>query len=195
MFALPADTMNTAVVQLPLTILASRFGAETAGFVALAFRTLSAPIALLGTAVLEVFKRRASESWRAIGSCRGPFVETFLVLAAGSLVATVIFGLAGEQLFVLAFGERWREAGTAGVILLPLFALRFVASPLSFTFYIAEKQHIDLIWQIGLFAMTLMTLTQFEHYQSALKAYALGYGFFYLIYVALSYRFSAGKRA
>ncbi len=195
MFALPADTMNTAAVQLPLTILASRFGAETAGFVALAFRTLSAPIALLGTAVLDVFKRRASESWRAIGSCRGPFVETFLVLAAGSLVATVIFGLAGEQLFVLAFGERWREAGTAGVILLPLFALRFVASPLSFTFYIAEKQHIDLIWQIGLFAMTLMTLTQFEHYQSALKAYAFGYGFFYLIYVALSYRFSAGKRA
>lgn len=194
MFALPADTVNTAAVQLPLTILASRFGAEIAGYVALAFRVLGAPISLMGTAVLDVFKRRASESWRAIGSCRGPYVETLMVLATGSLIATVVFWFAGEQLFVLAFGPQWHGAGAAAVILLPLFALRFVASPLSFTFYISEKQHVDLIWQVGLLTMTLTTLTVFPHYESTLSAYAFGYGFFYLIYVVLTYRFSAGKR-
>lgn len=194
LFALPADTVNTAVVQLPLIILASRFGAEVAGYVALAFRTLGAPVALLGTAVLDVFKRRASESWRAIGSCRGPFIETLLVLTAGSVAATLAFWLAGEQLFVLAFGEHWRAAGTAAVILLPLFALRFVASPLSFTFYIAEKQHVDLVWQFGLLAMTLVTLNVFGESESTLRGYALGYSLFYIVYLALSYKFSAGKR-
>ncbi|MHA6643015.1 lipopolysaccharide biosynthesis protein [Mesorhizobium sp. A623] len=194
LFALPADTINTAVVQLPLAILAIRFGVETAGYVALAFRTLGAPISLLGTAVLDVFKRSASESWRTIGSCRGPFIETFLVLSAGSVIATVVFWFAGPQLFVLAFGAQWREAGVAAVILLPLFALRFVASPLSFTFYISEKQHIDLIWQLGLLVMTLVSLSAFGHYESTLRAYALGYGLFYVVYLVLTFRLSAGKQ-
>ena len=165
------------------------------GFVALAFRTLGAPISLMGTAVLDVFKRRASESWRANGSCRGPFMETFAVLAAGSVAATLVFWFTGEELFVIAFGPEWREAGQAAVILLPLFAMRFVASPLSYTFYIAEKQHIDLIWQICLLAMTLTTLMNFGEYEQTLLAYALGYGFLYVVYVSLSYRFSAGKSA
>lgn len=192
-YALPADTVNTAAAQLPLTILASRYGADVAGFVALAFRTLGAPISLMGSAVLDVFKRRASESWRATGSCRGPYIETLLVLAAGSTVATLIFWFAGEELFVFAFGDKWRGAGEAAVILLPLFALRFVASPLSYTFYIAEKQHIDLMWQICLLAMTLTTLMTFAGYENTLAAYASGYGFLYAIYLVLSYRFSAGK--
>lgn len=194
-YALPADTVNTAAAQLPLTIIAHRFGAETAGFVALAFRLLGAPISLMGSAVLDVFKRRASESWRSTGSCRGPYLETLLVLATGSLIGTAAFWFVGERLFVIAFGVEWVEAGRAAVILLPLFALRFVASPLSYTFYIAQKQPVDLVWQICLFAMTLTTLTAFSDYQSTLAAYAYGYGVLYVIYIALSYRFSAGRIA
>jgi len=192
-YALPADTVNTAAAQLPLTILAARFGADTAGFVALAFRTLGAPISLMGSAVLDVFKRRASESWRLTGSCRAPYLETFLVLLVGSIGATAVFLIFGVEIFVLAFGSQWRPTGEAAVILLPLFAMRFVASPLSYTFYIAEKQHIDLIWQIGLLAMTLLTLTSFRVYEDALTSYAVGYGVFYVVYLVLTYRMSAGS--
>ena len=155
MYALPADTVNTTAAQLPLAIIASRFGAESAGFVALAFRTLGAPISLMGTAVLDVFKRSASTAWRERGNCRREYLQTFSVLAAGSVLATVFFYFAGEELFAIAFGEQWRPAGQAAVILLPLFALRFVASPLSYVFYVAEKQHADLMWQICLLATTL----------------------------------------
>src|SRR5690606_36219360 len=62
-FSLPADTVNTTAMHLPVALIAAQFGAESAGFVALAFRTLGAPTALLGTAVLDVFKRRASTAW------------------------------------------------------------------------------------------------------------------------------------
>ncbi|MBB4064216.1 lipopolysaccharide biosynthesis protein [Gellertiella hungarica] len=193
MFSLPADTVNTAAAQLPLTILAHRFGADVAGYVAMAFRMLGAPISLLGSAVLDVFKRRASESWRASGSCRGPYLETLLVLAAGSAFATIFFWFFGEAVFVLAFGERWAEAGRAAVILLPLFALRFVASPLSYTFYIAQKQPVDLAWQICLLGMTLFTLLSLDTYHQSLTAYAMGYAALYAIYITLSYRYSAGR--
>lgn len=192
-FALPADTMNTAAGQLPLLLIAGRFGADAAGFVALAFRTLGAPISLLGVAVLDVFKRHASTAWRDRGECRAEYLQTLRVLAAGSVVAAVIFFLAGEELFAIAFGERWRAAGQAAVLLLPLFALRFVASPLSFMFYLAEKQHVDLVWQTCLLATTVASLTLPAEYRQALLAYAYGYSLLYVVYLGLSYRFSLGN--
>jgi O-antigen/teichoic acid export membrane protein len=195
LYALPADTVNTAAAQLPLLIITHRFGADMAGYVAMAFRMLGAPIALMGSAVLDVFKRRASESWRMTGSCRGPYLETFFVLAAGSLAASIAFWWAGVQIFTLAFGPEWAEAGRTAVLLLPLFAMRFVSSPLSYTFYIAEKQSVDLLWQICLLGMTLVTLTALPEYDDTLRTYAFGYGFLYVIYLSLSYRFSAGRTA
>lgn len=192
LFSLPADTVNTTAAQLPLVLVASRFGAEAAGFVALAFRTLGAPISLMGTAVLDVFKRRASSAWRERGDCAAEYRQTFVVLAAGSAVATVIFWFAGEELFAVAFGEEWRPAGKAALILLPLFALRFVASPLSYVFYIAEKQHVDLMWQVCLLGSTLATLLLLPTYERALLGYALGYGLLYVAYLFLSYRYSMG---
>ncbi|UJW76407.1 lipopolysaccharide biosynthesis protein [Rhizobium sp. SL42] len=192
-YALPAGTVNTAAAQLPLILISHRFGADIAGYVAMAFRMLGAPISLLGSAVLDVFKRRASESWRATGSCRGPYLETLTVLAAGSMVVTIAFYLVGVELFVFAFGPEWAEAGRVALILLPLFAMRFVSSPLSYTFFIAEKQPIDLVWQVCLFVITVVTLTTFATYRNTLAAYAVGYGLMYVVYLYLSFRFSGGR--
>jgi O-antigen/teichoic acid export membrane protein len=192
-FALPGGTINTVAAQLPVLIVTARFGAEPAGLVALAFRTLGAPIALLGTAVLDVFKRRASSAWRLKGECRTEYLQTFRVLAFGSVAASVVFFVAGEELFAIAFGEEWRGAGRAAVLLLPLFALRFVASPLSFMFFLAEKQQVDLVWQVSLLAVTAASLSLPATFPQALLAYAAGYSLLYLVYLALSYRFSLGE--
>ena len=194
LFALPADTVSITAVQLPLVIVASRFGADIAGYLALSFRTLGAPISLLGTAVLDVFKRRAATSWRQTGNAAGIYRQTFTVLAVGSAAATVVFLVLGEQLFVVAFGEPWREAGRIAVWLLPLFALRFVASPLSYIFYIAERQDLDLIWQISLLVVTVATLLTLRDYATSLQVYALAYGCLYLVYIAMSYKLSLGTK-
>lgn len=191
-YALPGGIVNTTAAQLPLILVSHRFGADVAGHVALAFRVLGAPISLLGSAVLDVFKRRASESWRATGSCRGPYLETLTVLAGCSIAATIAFSLVGVELFVFAFGPEWAESGRVALILLPLFAMRFVSSPLSYTFFIAEKQPVDLVWQVCLFLMTVVTLTTFTTYQNTLSAYAVGYGLMYAVYLYLSFRFSRG---
>lgn len=190
--SLPADAINTAAAQLPLLIVGSRFGAEFAGYLALALRVLAAPVGLFGTAVLDVFRRRSATSWRERGHCRQDFVQTMRVLAAGSLLVAGMLAFSVEPLFVLAFGERWRMAGTMALVLLPLFALRFVASPLSYVFYVAGKQHVDLVWQCGLLAMTLAALSQPEGQLAVLWAYSLGYSAMYVVYLGLSYRYSAG---
>lgn len=193
MLSLPADVANTAASQLPLMLMASRFGADVAGQLALTFRTLSAPIALMAAAVLDVFKRRAATAFRERGECRAEYIQTFWVLAAGAVVAGLAIGLLGERLFAVVFGEPWREAGRMSVWLAPLFALRFVASPLSYTLYVAGRQHTDLFWQVGLLAMTLNALWWPATHPEALLVYSAGYSAMYVVYLFLSYRFSLGS--
>lgn len=194
LLSLPADSINTAAGQLPLVILASRFGADIAGLFALTLRALGAPIGLLGAAVLDVFKRRAAASYRETGQCREDYLQTFKVLALGSVAVVAVTVPFSEPLFALAFGERWRMSGTIAVWLLPMFAFRFVASPLSYMFYVAGKQHVDLVWQSGLLAMTLTAMMLPTGASSALQWYSAGYSALYAVYLVMSYRFSLGVR-
>lgn len=193
-FSLPAGFINTAAIQLPVLIVAGRFGADIAGLLAMTMRVLGAPIGLLGKSVLDVFIRHASRSYREHGECREEYVRTFRVLVLGSLVFCSVMVFLSEYLFVLAFGSEWAEAGRIAVWLLPMFALRFIASPLSYMVYIAGKQHLDLLWQVGLLVMTLVCLGVVQGHQSALIVYSFGYAALYLVYLAMSYRFSLGLR-
>ena len=195
LFALPADFINTAAGQLPLFFITSKFGSEASGFYALAVRILGGPISLLGTAVLDVFKRSAATSYRELGHCRDDYLRTFRVLAVLGVVLALGVILVAEPLFAWAFGETWRQAGVIAVWLMPMFALRFVASPLSYVFYIAGVQRVDLAWQCGLLCITVLAFMGGLEFESSVKAYAAGYAGMYVIYLLLSYRYSQGRRA
>lgn len=192
LLALPADSVNTAAAQLPIVIVAHRFGADVAGLLALTLRIVGAPIGLLGAAVLDVFRRRSAASYTERGECRAEYIDTFRLLALGSAVVALGLALVAEPAFAFAFGDRWRMSGTMAMWLMPMFALRFVASPLSYMFYVAGKQHLDLLWQLALLAMTLASLWLPRDADLAIQAYGAGYAVLYCIYLALSYRLSKG---
>ncbi len=59
-------------------------------------------------------------------------------------------------------------------------------------FFIAQRQRLDLLWQIGLLGMTVASLTVGATYPAALKLYSAGYSAMYLIYLWISYRLSCG---
>lgn len=193
--SLPADSVNTAAGQLPLLIVTSRFGPDIAGLLSLTLRMVGGPLAVLGSSVLDVFRRRSAATFRATGQCRAEYMQTFKVLGLGSIAVAVPLAIFAEPIFALAFGERWRMSGVIAFWMLPMFALRFVASPLSYMFYVAGKQHVDLFWQVGLLGMTLLTLLLPAHYAAALQLYSAGYAGMYCIYLVLSYRFSKGSAA
>ena len=195
MFALPADAINAASGQLPILLIASRFGAEASGIFALTIRVLGAPIGLLGAAVLDVFKRSAASSYRDKGHCKEEYGRTFWLLAAGGIILALGVIVVAEHLFVVAFGEPWRQAGVIAIWLMPMFALRFVASPLSYVFYIAGKQQVDLVWQCALLAMTLASFMLTSSFEGYVKLYAAGYSLLYVIYALLSYHYSKGKQS
>lgn len=192
-YSLPADFINALAIQLPVMIVAYRFGAESAGYLALVIRVLGLPLSFLGKAVLDVFKRQASMAFRERGECRYEYVRTFWVLGAGSVIFAIGAYFLSEPVFAIAFGEEWRPAGLMSVLLVPMFTLRFIASPLSYVIYIFNKQQVDLIWQICLLAMTYGVLSYVGTESAAILIYSVSYALLYVVYLAISYRYSCGE--
>lgn len=190
LFALPSDVTNAVAAQLPVIVLGSRYGADVAGCFALAARTMGAPLAVLGGAVRDVFIRDAGLEMRTHGHCHQVYRRTFKVLAILSLGLVLATVALAEPAIVLLFGEPWRLAGTMTVWLVPVFALRFIASPLSYTFFLAQKQNIDLIWQGVLLIMVVSVLYGFDSYRTTLLAYSYGYAIMYVVYLILSRHYS-----
>jgi O-antigen/teichoic acid export membrane protein len=193
MFSLPADSVNAAAAQLPVLLVTARFGAEAAGLLAMALRMLGAPMSLLAASVLDVFKRHAGQGYRERGECRAEYLHAFRILLGVASLAAIAIAFGAEPIFALAFGDAWLGAGTMALWLLPRFAIGFVASPLSYMVYVAGKQQLDLVWQVTLLGMTLVTLSFAPTAKDALISYGVGYGGLYLLYLAMSYRFSLGR--
>ena len=194
MFSLPADAVSAATAQLPVVVVASRFGPEAAGLLAMAMRMVGAPMSMLSASVLDVFKRHAAQAFRERQECRKQYLYSFWLLCIVSVVSTIFIFFLAEPFFRAFFGESWAGAGAIALLLLPRFALGFVASPLSYIVYIVGKQHIDLFWQLSLLAMTLASLLLADSFHAALLIYAAGYGFLYILYIWMSYSFSLGER-
>lgn len=192
-FALPADLISSVSAQMPLFILSARFGADVAGIFALAMRVLLTPVSLLGRSVLDVFRRYSAEAFRNRGECRAEYVSTIRVLFIFSFLLAIGTFLLSEYLFVFAFGDAWRQSGTFAIWLAPLVALGFMASPLSYVFYVVGRQNIDLMWQIGLFLVVLTALLVPHDVKATILAYSLGYSLMYVIYIFLSYSASKGR--
>ncbi|WP_411386855.1 oligosaccharide flippase family protein [Pseudomonas sp. MPB03] len=191
-FSLPADLTNTVASQLPVILIASRFGAEAAGWFALTIKMMGAPITLLATSVLDVFKEQAARDYRVTGSCRTIFLRTFIVLALLALPPFVLFWWLGEWAFMFVFGAEWTESGRYAILLIPMFYMRFVVSPLSYTIYIAQRQGLDLIWQLGLLGITAACFLLAGGVLEALWWYSASYAIMYVIYFAMSYRCAKG---
>lgn len=190
MYSLPSDALNTASAQLPVLIIASRFGAEAAGLLAMAIRMLGAPMSLISASVLDVFKRHAGKAYRERGECRKEYIETLRLLIIIAVLSGLAVAFGAQQAFATFFGAEWLGAGTMAVWLFPRFVIGFVASPLSYMVYISGKQHLDLIWQVSLFLVTVLTLCLGRSIEQALTMYGLSYGALYLVYLFMSYKFS-----
>lgn len=192
-FALPSNLLNVLVGQLPLFMIGARHGALAAGLYALTQRVLSAPVALLASSVLEVFKRQSVLDFQTQGNCREAYNYTFKALVLLGAGPSIVLFLFSPQLFAWVFGENWRPAGELARILAPLYFLNFVASPLSYVFFVAGKQKLDLVWQVALFGMTIGAFAAPGTLQQSVAWYAAGYSMLYLVYLYLSWQISQNR--
>lgn len=186
-YSLPSSLLNTMVGQLPLFMIGIHHGALAAGLFALTQRVLAAPTALIASSILEVFKRQAVNEFESVGNCVAVYRSTFKALVLLALPPTLVLLLFSPALFAWLFGDDWRAAGELARILAPLCFLNFVASPLSYVFFVAGKQRMELFWQVALFLATLTVFVAPLSLHGSLFAYAVVRSMLYLIYLYMSH--------
>lgn len=192
-YLIVAHGFNTASGQMPVLLLSALFNTAAAGFFTLTQRVMAAPMSLIANALGDVFRQEASQAYIHQGQCKTIYEKTFkrLLLIAG--VPFAVFFFVAPALFAWVFGEQWRVAGEYAQILTPKFFSDFVVGPLSTMFMIAEKQRLDLLWQIGLVLVGVWSFSlgyYFSDVKLALVAYAVSHCGMQAINFSMSYRFA-----
>jgi O-antigen/teichoic acid export membrane protein len=93
------------------------------------------------------------------------------------------------------FGEPWRGAGEFARILSLLYFFNFVASPLSYVFFVAGKQKVEFVWQIALFITTITVFLAPLSLTQVLWNYTISYSLLYVVYLYLSHRFAVNAQS
>lgn len=197
-FSILSGLLEKLAGQAPVFILNKIFlSSSTVGFFSLAQRTIMAPSELITRAMADVFRQQASEAYALHGECKTIFLATFKRLLIIAILPFMLSFFIIEDAFAWVFGEAWRVAGAYAKIMLPMFFLQFVVSPLSIIFIIAQKQKYDLWMQV--FLLSFVSLSFYLGYktnsvETCLQYFTAIYCLKYLIEFIFSYRFSQEKK-
>ncbi len=196
-YDVPSVLVNVMANQLPLLALGKYFGLGVLGFYSLMYKVLMMPVSLLSNTVLDVFKQRATEDYNKYGNCKDIFIKTFKKLVLLGLIPFTILGIFAPELFSFVFGENWKVAGEFAQIMTPMLFLKFIINPLSYTFYIVQKQQMNFLGQIFLLLATIMALyfgIQSNNEHTILLYYTIVVSIYQLLYLYLSYSYSKMRK-
>ncbi|MER1969074.1 oligosaccharide flippase family protein [Castellaniella sp. GW247-6E4] len=192
-YLIVAHGFNTASGQMPVLLLSALFSTTAAGFFTLTQRVMAAPMALIANALGDVFRQEASQAYIHQGECREIYQKTFKRLLLISAAPFAVFFFLAPTLFSWVFGEQWRVAGEYAQILTPMAFLQFITSPLSSMFMIAEKQRLDLLWQILLLSLVVSSFVLgniLASAKGALMIFSAAYCVAYAINGLMTYGFA-----
>lgn len=196
-YDVPSVLVNVMANQLPILALGKFFGLGVLGHYSLMYKVLMMPINLLSNTVLDVFKQKATEDYNRDGNCKVIFISTFKRLVLIGFVPFTILGIFAPELFSFVFGEKWRVAGEFAQIMTPMFFINFIVNPLSYTFFIVQKQRMNLIGQMTLLVLTVISIYYGVNYgdeYTIVLAFSISYSVVYFLYLTMSYRFARGER-
>jgi O-antigen/teichoic acid export membrane protein len=183
---------NVASAQMPMILLTTMFGPAVGGFYALAQRTLSVPMTLVGGAIGDVYRSEASREVNAVGNCANVFRRTFVKLAVLSAVVTGPLVIFSPSLFQLVFGPEWREAGRIAAMLAAMLFFQTISSPLSQTVLLGNMQQADMVWQLARLVCAVLSLyvgaKWFESYTAAIALFATAFSMLYVIHSVMQYK-------
>ncbi len=194
-YDIPASFLNVFSIELPIFILGFLFSPAIVGIFSLSRRVVGMPVLLLSSSITAVFKQRATSDYNEYGECSDIYKKTFRSLFLIALIPFILLFIFAPQLFSFIFGSDWMEAGEYTQILIPMFFLRFISSPLSYMFYIVHKQKINMIGQGSLLISTALGMLigyWFDSVFLALSLFSAASSIFYLIYLYISYTYSKG---
>lgn len=150
-YLLPTALLDVVTMQLPVLLIISWYGSQTAGQFSMAWKILALPISLIGAAVGQVFLQRFSQLWPDALAARRLLLRTWAGLAVVGLLPTVTLMLFGQELFAWGLGPPWRESGRMAEIMAPMLLAMLISSPTSGTFLVLGLQKFSLLFGLLVF--------------------------------------------
>lgn len=194
-YSFPADFIYQVINQLPVLMM-TRYSVNliSVGLFNFSNRILGLPSMVVATAISEVFKQRAVQDYYEKGSCRTIFIKVLKSLVVTAILPFLVLLIWGPDIFEFCFGSKWRGAGEYSQILAVMIFFRFIASPLSFIFTIAQKQKLDfalhILILISVGSVFLIGFSLGLEMKTILLLYAVVYSLIYIVYLLLSYKFT-----
>lgn len=196
-YILPTELINVFTTQLPVLMLSRFAGSTEVGYFNMSNRILGLPSIFISSSIGEVFKQRATEDYHKYGSCRPIFLKTLKALAFIAIFPFLAIVFFGPELFSTILGEQWRMAGEYSRILSLWVYFRFFVSPLSYVFYIAQKQRMHLIGHLlMLFGTAIPFYLGFIFFDNKIipiAIFSITYSLVYLYYLYFSYKYTINK--
>lgn len=155
-YSLPTALVDAFTLQLPTLCFARVYEASVLGQYGLAFRVLAAPISVISASVAQVFMQQVAAAInhhpeQVLQQVRRVFTKLFLV---GTVIFTPIM-VFGAYAFEIVFGASWRDAGYYSQIMALSMWIKFIVSPLSGIFVVAQRHGTIAKWQISYFLATV----------------------------------------
>jgi O-antigen/teichoic acid export membrane protein len=162
------------------------FDTTTAGYYYLTQRVIGLPTAFIASAISDVFRQKASKDYKKYGNCINIYKRTFNKLFILSLFPSLFLYVFVIDGFVIIFGQEWVSAGEYVQTLIPMFFIKFIASPLSFMLYIGEKQQLNFYSQILFIVSIVFSFLLGSNAQEVVQNIAISFSLIYLYYLYIS---------
>lgn len=195
-FDLPSNILNVSALLLPAHLIGVFFDEESSGLYFLAYKLIAAPLSALIVAIGYVYRREAVKEYKVNNAFYLITKRMSLILILLSALMLISFYSLGPWVFSLFFEKDWQRALPIISILMPMFAIKLVASPISFSFYIVDKLKFDLYGQL-FFVLAVSAAIYcgylLNDFITSIYFLAIASGFFYLVYGIKSIQFSRGR--
>lgn len=149
---------NSLSINLNNFFINRHFSTFELGIYFYSFKYVNLPLSLISASFRQVFLQASTKEMQETGQAKKIFLNTVKKMLILAVPGFTIGFLIVEDLFAFIFGEEWRLAGLYAKILLPMFMVRFIASPLSVVNAVFERQKYGLIIQVLLLFGAILTI-------------------------------------
>ena len=147
MFNMVSNLISNAALYLPNMLLSAYFSTTAAGYYALGNNAIRLPVTVISNSVGQVFFQRGAKAYHEHG-LKSIMEGTIKYLILMSMFPMLLIAIIGKEMFVLAFGAAWAEAGIYSQILSPWIFLVFIVSPISYVPNIVDRNGEFMILNI-----------------------------------------------
>lgn len=169
----PGTLLNFISGNIPIYLIGFVFGANVAGNYGLANRAAGIPTSMLARSFGEVYRSKALQDLNELGTFRATFIRVNIVVFVLAILGFGILFFFTEEIYRIVFGEGWDNASLFTKLLLPMFFMQFITTPVSYSLMLVGWQSKEFKWQgLRLLLMTISMAVAFIFYDTV-NAYVI----------------------